>query len=214
MLAPLGGPLEQRRLPARWWEAGHERSAGVGARWGAVEAGCAQSAVRHGRDKTAPPARHSWPLCHNPQPLCPLTAPKTGAAQKYGCRGEKQTQRPSVPSWHCLPPAPSRGRAFGPGVTAAASPLPSPKQAHPLGAHHPPTPTPGPGQETETWRRVTFPQHSLGWGSCPAGSAPRLTAETPHKRPQTLCAFWLAPRGATVGLGQGALSSSFPAPQG
>lgn len=60
MLALLGGPLEQRRLPARWREAGHERSAGVGARGegrqAAPRAPCATE-----RDKTAPPAQAASP---------------------------------------------------------------------------------------------------------------------------------------------------------
>lgn len=139
------------------------------------------------RPPGGPSARHSWPLCHNPQPLCPLTAPKTGAAQKYGCRGEKQTQRPSVPSWRCLPPARSRGHAFGPGVTAAASPLPSPKQARPLRAYHP---SPHPRARTGNGGLETrdFPTAQPGLGVLPHGLCTQADRRDPgQETPDTLC---------------------------
>lgn len=185
---PPSGPLEQRCLPATWQEA-QDVSGGGGTGDRPPRAPCAT-----GRHKTAPS-----PGCVSPGALSPAqlaTPPQsphtllTGCPQNRRCmeirlpRGEADTT-PTCPVPALPPPAPSPGRAFSPRMTAVASPLPGPKQVRPLGAHHPLTP--GPGWETEAWRCVTFPRHSLRWGPYPTGSAPRLTAETPDKRPKMLC---------------------------
>ena len=161
--------------------------------WGHRGTGCPERRVpREGT--SSPPAQAARPpgALSPAQLASPPQSPHTllsRCPQNRRCmeirlpRGEADTT-PTRPIPVLPPPAPSPGRAFGPRMTAVASPLPGPKQVRPLGAHHPLTP--GPGWETEAWRCVTFPRHSLGWGPCPTGSAPRLTAETPDKRPKML----------------------------
>lgn len=187
-----GRPLEQRCLPARWQEAGHERSAGVGAQG----------------DRPPPEHRAPWegtrqppsPVCVSPGGPQPGTASHSATIPTHSAHS-----LPPKPALHRNTAAEGRSRHDAHlSCPSAASPGPQPRprirpesdcgcqppawsQAGTSPWGTPPPPTAGPGRETEAWRCVTFPQHSLGWGPCPTGSARRLTAEIPDKRPQMLC---------------------------
>lgn len=183
-----GRPSEQRCLPARWQEAGHE---GGQQGWGHRGTGHPQAPCTMGRHKTAPK-----PVCVSPGALSPaqlatppqspptlLTrCPKTSAAQKHGCRREKQARCPPVLS-QCRLPGPQPRPRIRPRVTVVASPA-GQAGTSPWGTP-PPTAQAGPSGGLEM---CDFPTAQPGLGPTATGSAQADRRDPGQETPDALWA--------------------------
>ena len=185
------GALEQRCLPATWQEAGHERSAGVGAQGDRLpSAPCAT-----GRHKQPPS-----PGCASPR------GPQPGTAGQSATIPTQSAQSlPPKPALHGNPAAEGRSRHDAhPSHPSAASPGPQPRPrirpkndrccqppawsqagASPRGT---PPPHPGAGLGNRGLEMRDFPTAQPGLGALPHGLCTQADRRDPGQETQD--ALW------------------------